>query len=278
MPSSKKSATSRSKRGTERKAPAKAAAHQTKPDVAPKTAARAEDAALNRRRTQFVHEYLVDLNGRQAAIRAGYSADSARAIACELLARDDVREAVDKAMADRAARTDITADKVLQRWWSIANADPAELIEHRRVCCRHCYGKHHRYQRTPREMAEAIQNFDRAKLKAEAEGIPFAAEFDPQGGTGYDPRKDPFPDCPECFGQGEEQVYPKDTRDLSPAARLLYAGVKKTEKGFEIKMQSQQAALENVAKHLGMFTMKVEHDVSAGLAERLKAARERSGR
>ena len=228
------------------------------------------------RRAIFVREYLIDLNGRQAAIRAGYSPDTARAIACEWLATDAVRADVQKAMAERAARLGITADQVLRKWWAIANADPAELVEVRRVCCRYCYGKNHRYQRTPKEMAEAIASFERDKLKAEAQGQPFAAEFDPAGGTGFDPRKDPSPTCPECFGEGEEQVFPKDTRDLSPAARLLYAGVKKSEKGFEIKMQSQAAALENVAKHLGMFMVKVEHGVSGNLADQLQAARERS--
>lgn len=255
--------------------PSKSRKNITKPDVTREP----DESNLNRRRAEFVRQYLIDLNGRQAAIRAGYSPDTARSIAHELLATDEVRAAVDKAMAERAARTEITADAVLKKWWDIANADPAELIEHRRVCCRFCYGKNNRYQRTPKEMADAVNDFNRAKLKAEAEGVPFAAEFDPAGGTGFDPRKDPNPDCPECFGQGEEVVFPKDTRDLSPAARLLYAGVKKSEKGFEIKMQSQQAALENVAKHLGMFTVKVEHDVSDNLAERLRAARERaSGR
>lgn len=238
----------------------------------------AKSSSSNLRRALFVKEYLVDLNGRRAAIRAGYSPSTARAIAHELLATDEVKAAVQKAMDERAARLGIAADTVLKRWWDIANADPAELIEHRRVCCRYCYGKNHRYQRTPKEMADAIRDFERAKLAAESRGEPFAAEFDPQGGTGFDPRKDPSPDCPECFGQGDELVFPKDTRDLSPAARLLYAGVKKSEKGLEIKMQSQQAALENVAKHLGMFTVKVEHDVTDNLADRLRAARERAAR
>lgn len=127
-------------------------------------------------------------------------------------------------------------------------------------------------------MNDAIRDFERTKLAAQSRNEPLAAEFDPQGGTGYDPRKDPSMDCRECFGQGEEFVFPKDTRDLSPAAKLLYAGVKKTEKGFEIKMQSQQVALENVAKHLGMFTVKVEHDMADNLADRLRAARERATR
>ena len=36
----------------------------------------------------------------------------------------------------------------------------------------------------------------------------------------------------------------------------LYAGVKQTKEGFEIKMHDQLAALDKVAKHLGMFSDK----------------------
>jgi len=180
---------------------------------------------LNRRRTRFVHEYLVDLNGRQAAIRAGCDPKAARRVASDLLATDEVRAAVEKAMAARAARLGITPEQVLQRWWDIANADPAELIEHRRVCCRHCYGKDHRYQRTPSEMAKAIDAFNEAQMLAESKGERFACTLDPQGGIGYDARKDPNPDCPECFGEGVALVHAKDTRDLSPTAKRLYAGV-----------------------------------------------------
>lgn len=35
---------------------------------------------------------------------------------------------------------------VLARYWMIATADPNELAVHRRVCCRHCFGKGHAYQ------------------------------------------------------------------------------------------------------------------------------------
>ena len=56
-------------------------------------------------------------------------------------------------MEERAERTGIAADHVVQRLWAIASADPDELIEHRRVCCRHCYGRKHRYERTPSHKA-----------------------------------------------------------------------------------------------------------------------------
>lgn len=61
----------------------------------------------------FVREYLVDLNGTQAAIRAGYSAKTANEQAARLLAKASVAEAVQAGMDARAERVDLTADYVL---------------------------------------------------------------------------------------------------------------------------------------------------------------------
>lgn len=43
---------------------------------------------------RFVDEYVIDLNGTQAAIRAGYSPKTARSIASENLTRPEVRAAI----------------------------------------------------------------------------------------------------------------------------------------------------------------------------------------
>src|SRR5215211_4410908 len=55
--------------------------------------------SLSAKQQRFVHEYLVDLNGTQAAIRAGYSPASARAIACENLTKPYIVVAIDREMA-----------------------------------------------------------------------------------------------------------------------------------------------------------------------------------
>lgn len=236
--------------------PKKAAAKNlTKPDIA----VVCEKPPETRRRKLFVKEYLIDLNGRAAAVRAGYSEQTARTIACELLQIPAIRQAIDAAMAAREKRLDITADKVLARMWAIATAPAAELIELRRGCCRYCWGKNHQYQRTPREMAEAIRDYERAQAMAQAKGEAFTQEFSTGGGIGFDPRLDPNSKCPECHGQGVEVVFPKDTRDMSPEAKLLYAGVKTTQHGLEIKTHDQAGMLVNVGKHLGMFTERHMH-------------------
>ena len=63
---------------------------------------------LNERERLFVREYLVDLNGKAAAIRAGYAPKGAAARGSKLLKRPAVAKAVETAMAARARALDIT--------------------------------------------------------------------------------------------------------------------------------------------------------------------------
>jgi len=62
----------------------------------------------------FVNEYLIDLNATQAAIRAGYSEDTARAIGCENLTKPNIAEAIAEAQAKRAEQCGIDAAWVLK--------------------------------------------------------------------------------------------------------------------------------------------------------------------
>ena len=68
---------------------------------------------LTDKQTAFVREYLVDLNATQAAIRAGYSERTASRIGPQLLGKTWVREAIEKAQAQRARRVEVTQDYVL---------------------------------------------------------------------------------------------------------------------------------------------------------------------
>lgn len=213
---------------------------------------------LNARHKKFADEYLKDLNATAAYIRAGYKAKggAAEASAARLLRNAKVSDYIQKRMQDREQRTEITQDMVLKRWWSIATADPNELIYYRRVCCRYCFGHEHEYQWVDEnEYLQAVQI-------AKAEQLPEPTSY---GGFGFDPTIRPHPKCPKCHGEGHGQVQAQDTRDLSEQAKMLYAGVKVTQAGFEIKMHDQDKALENVARHLGMFIDRHEHSGKDGV-------------
>jgi phage terminase small subunit len=68
---------------------------------------------LTEKQERFVAEYLIDQNGAQAAIRAGYSERSARKIASELLTKPEVRKAVNAGKKHLAAKLELSAEKVL---------------------------------------------------------------------------------------------------------------------------------------------------------------------
>lgn len=85
-------------------------------------------AGLTAKQQRFVEEYLTDLNATQAAIRAGYSVKNAAKIASQLLDKTRVKNAIDKAIAERSRRTGITQDRVLQELAKIAFVNATDVI------------------------------------------------------------------------------------------------------------------------------------------------------
>ena len=69
---------------------------------------------MNPKRRRFCEEYAVDLNGAQAAIRAGYSPKTAKEQACRLLTNVHVRERVDRLIAEGRKRLDISLDSLTE--------------------------------------------------------------------------------------------------------------------------------------------------------------------
>ncbi|MFH1737625.1 MAG: terminase small subunit [bacterium] len=76
----------------------------------------------------FVIEYLVDLNATQAALRAGYSAKTAYQAGKQNIHKSTIKAAIDAAMAERAKRINLTADRVLQELALIGFANMADFI------------------------------------------------------------------------------------------------------------------------------------------------------
>lgn len=67
---------------------------------------------LNPKQAAFVKEYLVDRNGKQAAIRAGYSEKTAKEQAARLLTIVNVKDAVKAGEAKHQERCDVTIDSI----------------------------------------------------------------------------------------------------------------------------------------------------------------------
>lgn len=70
---------------------------------------------LDEKQKRFVEEYVIDLNGAAAAVRAGYSKDSAKEQASRLLTKDNVKAYLNEKQAIIGERNGLTQDWVLDR-------------------------------------------------------------------------------------------------------------------------------------------------------------------
>ena len=84
---------------------------------------------LSEQRQRFVDEYLIDLNGTQAAIRAGYSVKTAQEQASRLLSNVMVQQAIAKRMAERSKRTGINQDRVVLELAKIALVKMTDVVD-----------------------------------------------------------------------------------------------------------------------------------------------------
>lgn len=84
--------------------------------------------SLTPRQQRFVLEYLVDLNATQAAIRAGYSAKTAKQQGARLLTYADIAAEVQTRRERLSARTQVTAERVIQELARLAFVDPRAIF------------------------------------------------------------------------------------------------------------------------------------------------------
>ena len=114
---------------------------------------------LNEKQKKFCNEYLIDLNATQAAIRAGYSAKTARVIAAQNLAKLNIQEYIQQLQEGIQKRNRISQDEIIQ-----------DLIEVKNRCM----------QNVP------VMYFDRIEKEWKHEGADIGEplyKFDSQGAT-----------------------------------------------------------------------------------------------
>lgn len=83
---------------------------------------------LTPKQKRFCEEYVIDLNGTQAAIRAGYSKNTANRIASENLSKLDIQNYIKELQKDIQERNKITINECVQLFASMARFDIADLF------------------------------------------------------------------------------------------------------------------------------------------------------
>ena len=87
-----------------------------------------DERKLSPKVQHFINEFVVDFNGKQAAIRAGYSPKTAENQASRLLRNAQVAEAIRVRQEQLRERTNVTAQRVIEELANIGFVDPRELF------------------------------------------------------------------------------------------------------------------------------------------------------
>lgn len=181
-----------------------------------------------------------------------------------LLNRPAIAERVQELRDGAAKAAQFGLREILLELVDIATADPNEIIQHRRICCRYCHGEKHR---PLWDWSEYVLELETALAKNTEPPAPVSGL---RGGVGYDKSLPPHPNCPECYGDGVGEVWLADTRQLRGKAAKLYSGVKVTKNGIEVLMRDQDAALRNLGLALGAFNDKAKEKPDENPAEFLR--------
>lgn len=84
---------------------------------------------LTDKQALFCKEYIIDLNATQAALRAGYSENTARFIGCENLSKPNIQDEIARLMAKRSEKVELTANDVLQEIKDLLSTDINDIME-----------------------------------------------------------------------------------------------------------------------------------------------------
>lgn len=204
----------------------------------------------------FICEYLVDWNATAAIQRVpGYTGRWPSQDASEMLRNPRVAAEVQRCREQIIGTVQLTIKMVVKDIVDVLEADPRDLIEIVTQSCRHCHGENHRFHRTIIEYEGDLE-----KLQE---------NFQHLGGYGFNPFREPHPDCPNCFGNGEQVERIKDVRTMTKAQAALYLGAERTKHGLKINMRSKDAARAQAALYLGMNkeTIKLQKTKAAEMTD-----------
>lgn len=211
-------------------------------------------SSLTPKQLRFVVEYFAMGNATEA-YRAAY--DCSRMTnktvgrnAHALLANNKIAAIVAQRKSEAVDNAGFGLKDAFNELVNVATADATELMNYRRLNCRHCHGVDHAYQWTDEaEYAREYAAWEDRNARAKKKTPPPSDE----GGYGFAFNADPHPGCPQCRGEGITDVYFTDTRKLSDGARRLFNGVKVTKDGVTILLRDRDAAVDKIVRMLGGY-------------------------
>lgn len=83
---------------------------------------------MTNKQKRFADEYLIDCNATQAAIRAGYSAKTARQIGQENLSKPDIKKYIDEQLEKMQSDSVASAEEVMQYLTSVVRGQSTSSV------------------------------------------------------------------------------------------------------------------------------------------------------
>lgn len=215
------------------------------------------------KRQRFIEEYTLDCNATQAAIRAGFSAPTARQMGSWLLTNIDIRAAVDERLRAKALAADealkLTADIALTRLNDFMVVRQVQGYEQVAMRLKDLVAQ------KESEIEFVREFFNREGLYSEEDKKPFAEKLTKLRQELLDALLQLEVHGPDAtvLVAGAPAVVEVADLDLVALARAKEAGrlktFKHTKDGIQIEMLDAQAALRDILKMHGKFVNKVEH-------------------
>ena len=84
---------------------------------------------MTAKQQRFCQNYLIDFNGTQAAIRAGYSKKTAGYIGWQLLQKTLIQKEIQKNQQKIAEKIDVSVEKIVQEYVKIGFTDMRDYVE-----------------------------------------------------------------------------------------------------------------------------------------------------
>lgn len=83
---------------------------------------------LTAKQRRFVQEYLIDLNATQAAIRAGYSKNSARQVGTENLSKPSIKQAIEEKLKQIDEEKTADAKEIREFWTKVMRGEEKDTV------------------------------------------------------------------------------------------------------------------------------------------------------
>lgn len=83
---------------------------------------------LTAKQRRFVQEYLIDLNATQAAIRAGYSKNSARQVGTENLSKPSIKQAIEERLKQIDEEKTADAKEIREFWTKVMRGEEKDTV------------------------------------------------------------------------------------------------------------------------------------------------------